>query len=78
VKLGRQGDANVDPAPGALKPRQRLPAAIAAKVHRFMARDAHQLPRSVQPLNPGFALLERMRAEKTTKVRGERAKVRGK
>lgn len=72
MKLGERGGREAaESTPGALKPRQRLPAKIAAKVRKFLARDKHRVPRSVQPLNPGFALLERMRAQKTMKVRSK-------
>lgn len=77
MKLGERGDGKVlVPTPGAMQPRVRQPARVAAKVREFLARDKVRVPRSVQPLNPGFSLLERMRADKVARVRDRKTKVR--
>jgi hypothetical protein len=70
-------------AQGDVRPllRRKAPSAerISARVAKFCACDAPVVPEGVQPLNPGFFRLERMRSAQVTKVRAaKRGKLKGK
>lgn len=64
--------------------RRRKPRAgevVAKRVVDFCSRDVAPATEAVQPLNPGFFTLERMRAQnvRDSKLRaGKRAKLKGK
>lgn len=70
--------------------RRKEPASakVKARVAKFRATDSHpgdcieaadETPRIVQPLNPGFFMLERLRSQTVAKAKATRkAKVRGK